>query len=52
MRKAGLEWVHRLRLEPRRLFVRYVVHDIPFWLRLMVASAWARRRYGAVPREP
>lgn len=44
MRKAGLEWVHRLRLEPRRLFVRYVVHDVPFCLRLMASSAATRRR--------
>jgi N-acetylglucosaminyldiphosphoundecaprenol N-acetyl-beta-D-mannosaminyltransferase len=43
MRKAGLEWAHRLRLEPRRLFVRYVVHDVPFCLRLMASSAAARR---------
>ena len=43
MRKAGLEWAHRLRLEPRRLFVRYVVHDVPFCLRLMAASGRARR---------
>ncbi len=44
MRRFGLEWAHRLRLEPRRLFVRYIVHDIPFCLRLLVASAGARRR--------
>jgi N-acetylglucosaminyldiphosphoundecaprenol N-acetyl-beta-D-mannosaminyltransferase len=47
MRKLGLEWVHRLRLEPRRLFVRYIVHDVPFCLRLMAASARARRGSGA-----
>jgi len=42
MTKTGLEWLHRLRLEPRRLFVRYIVHDVPFCLRLMAASARAR----------
>jgi N-acetylglucosaminyldiphosphoundecaprenol N-acetyl-beta-D-mannosaminyltransferase len=51
MRKVGLEWVHRLRLEPRRLFVRYVVHDVPFCLRLMAASARARRGARTAGRE-
>jgi N-acetylglucosaminyldiphosphoundecaprenol N-acetyl-beta-D-mannosaminyltransferase len=46
MRRSGLEWAHRLRLEPRRLFVRYVVHDVPFCWRLMAASARARRGAG------
>ncbi len=51
MRKAGLEWAHRLRLEPRRLFVRYVVHDVPFCLRLMAASGRARRGARTARRE-
>jgi len=34
MRKAGLEWVHRLLQDPRRLAKRYLVDDIPFVLRL------------------
>src|SRR5262249_757978 len=42
MRKNGLEWVHRLRLEPRRLFERYIVHDIPFAVRLLATSAIER----------
>ncbi|MGH9306026.1 MAG: WecB/TagA/CpsF family glycosyltransferase [Acidimicrobiales bacterium] len=42
MGNAGLEWLHRLRLEPRRLFRRYVIQDAPFTLRLLVVSA--RRR--------
>ncbi len=41
MRRSGLEWLHRLRLEPRRLFRRYIVHDLPFALRLLAASALA-----------
>ena len=47
MRRSGLEWVHRLGLEPRRLFRRYVVDDLPFAFRLLVTSALAglgRRR--------
>ena len=46
MRRAGLEWLHRLRLEPRRLAGRYLVRDVPFALRLMWVSArvGSRRR--------
>ncbi len=39
MRRAGLEWLHRLRLEPRRLFRRYIIDDGPFALRLLAVSA-------------
>jgi N-acetylglucosaminyldiphosphoundecaprenol N-acetyl-beta-D-mannosaminyltransferase len=42
MRRAGLEWLHRLRLEPRRLFRRYVLEDAPFALRLLSASLSTR----------
>lgn len=49
MRKTGLEWAHRLRLEPRRLFQRYIVHDVPFALRLLAYSGLARL---AAPRTP
>jgi N-acetylglucosaminyldiphosphoundecaprenol N-acetyl-beta-D-mannosaminyltransferase len=30
MHDSGLEWLHRLRCEPRRLFHRYVVDGLPF----------------------
>lgn len=31
--KAGLEWMYRLLLEPKRLWKRYIVNDMPFlWL--------------------
>lgn len=46
MRKSGLEWVHRMVLEPQRLFKRYVVHDFPFALRLFSNSLryrWSER---------
>jgi exopolysaccharide biosynthesis WecB/TagA/CpsF family protein len=39
MRSLGLEWVHRLAQEPGRLFKRYVVHGIPFAVRLLTAAA-------------
>ena len=38
LQRLGLEWLHRLCHEPRRLFRRYVVQDLPFSLRLF---AWA-----------
>jgi N-acetylglucosaminyldiphosphoundecaprenol N-acetyl-beta-D-mannosaminyltransferase len=38
LQRLGLEWLHRLVHEPRRLFRRYVVHGLPFGVRLL---AWA-----------
>ena len=38
LQRLGLEWMHRLWHEPRRLFRRYVVQGFPFGLRLF---AWA-----------
>ncbi len=35
MRRAGLEWAHRMMQEPGRLFQRYVMEDIPFAMRLL-----------------
>jgi N-acetylglucosaminyldiphosphoundecaprenol N-acetyl-beta-D-mannosaminyltransferase len=34
MQRAGLEWVHRLMQEPRRLFRRYLVDGLPFAARM------------------
>lgn len=45
MQAAGLEWVHRLAQEPRRLFRRYVVDGLPFAAR-MFANALRGRRAG------
>lgn len=50
MQRAGLEWVFRLMSEPRRLFRRYIIDDLPFaaWLLASCAVARARRaRAGA-----
>jgi N-acetylglucosaminyldiphosphoundecaprenol N-acetyl-beta-D-mannosaminyltransferase len=44
MRRNGLEWMHRLRLEPSRLFGRYVARDAPFAIWMLMASAG--RRFG------
>jgi N-acetylglucosaminyldiphosphoundecaprenol N-acetyl-beta-D-mannosaminyltransferase len=30
MQRMGLEWLHRLTQEPKRLFRRYVLEDLPF----------------------
>jgi N-acetylglucosaminyldiphosphoundecaprenol N-acetyl-beta-D-mannosaminyltransferase len=42
MQAGGLEWMYRLYCEPRRLFRRYVVHDIPFAARLFTRAALRR----------
>lgn len=50
MQRAGLEWVHRLASEPRRLGKRYLWHDAPFGLELIGRSLLervARHRRGA-----
>jgi len=39
--RTGLEWLHRLSQEPRRLFRRYIIDDLPFAARLF---AWAAGR--------
>jgi len=42
VQKSGLEWMHRLVQEPRRLGKRYLIHGFPFAARLFAASAWNR----------
>jgi N-acetylglucosaminyldiphosphoundecaprenol N-acetyl-beta-D-mannosaminyltransferase len=36
----GLEWLHRMCQEPRRLVKRYLVDGVPFAVRLLLSSAW------------
>lgn len=46
MQKSGLEWLHRLLGEPRRLFQRYIIDGIPFAFVLFakaLAGRFARR---------
>jgi N-acetylglucosaminyldiphosphoundecaprenol N-acetyl-beta-D-mannosaminyltransferase len=43
VQRAGLEWVHRLVQEPRRLARRYLVHDAPFALLHLFPRALAER---------
>ncbi len=42
MQNLGLEWLHRLMQEPRRLAKRYLVQGLPFAGRLLVVSTWER----------
>lgn len=37
MQQVGLSWLFRLAHEPRRLFKRYVIHDLPFAGRLLTS---------------
>ena len=39
MQKYGIEWVHRLVQEPRRLFKRYLLVGVPFAARLLSVAA-------------
>jgi N-acetylglucosaminyldiphosphoundecaprenol N-acetyl-beta-D-mannosaminyltransferase len=47
MQRVGLEWVHRLAQEPRRLARRYLVDGIPFLVRVLASAA--RRRATSEP---
>lgn len=49
MQSLGLEWLHRLSREPKRLFRRYVVDDIPFAVTLLIRSALGRPPFGSPP---
>jgi N-acetylglucosaminyldiphosphoundecaprenol N-acetyl-beta-D-mannosaminyltransferase len=50
LQRLGLEWVHRLVLEPRRLAGRYLRDDLPFAVRLLARST-ARRFSSIFPYE-
>jgi exopolysaccharide biosynthesis WecB/TagA/CpsF family protein len=49
MRRAGLEWLYRLKQEPRRLARRYLLDDAPFAIALLGGAAFrgAARALGA-----
>jgi N-acetylglucosaminyldiphosphoundecaprenol N-acetyl-beta-D-mannosaminyltransferase len=42
MQRLGLEWVHRLVKEPRRLARRYLVEDLPYTVALLIRSRRSR----------
>jgi N-acetylglucosaminyldiphosphoundecaprenol N-acetyl-beta-D-mannosaminyltransferase len=53
MQRMGLEWLHRLAQEPRRLGRRYLVHGLPFAARLLLHGALSRRlRARELPAAP
>ncbi|HEY7266598.1 MAG TPA: WecB/TagA/CpsF family glycosyltransferase [Solirubrobacterales bacterium] len=49
LQRLGLEWLHRLCHEPRRLFRRYVIQGFPFGLRLLAWAMSQRLRAGRGP---
>lgn len=49
MQKTGLEWVHRLAQEPKRLAHRYLIDDIPFAVSLFAHAFRRRGRRGDLP---
>lgn len=44
LQRLGLEWVHRLLQEPRRLFRRYIIEGVPYGVKLMSSAAITRLR--------
>jgi N-acetylglucosaminyldiphosphoundecaprenol N-acetyl-beta-D-mannosaminyltransferase len=44
MQRTGLEWIHRLAQEPRRLARRYLVEDLPFSFALFAHALRHRHR--------
>jgi exopolysaccharide biosynthesis WecB/TagA/CpsF family protein len=57
MSEVGLEWLYRVICEPRRLWKRYLIHDLPFfWLILqqrlsLYRNPWASE-HSPRPQEP
>jgi N-acetylglucosaminyldiphosphoundecaprenol N-acetyl-beta-D-mannosaminyltransferase len=54
MQRMGLEWLHRLAQEPRRLGRRYLLQGLPFAARLLMHGAVSRvgrGRTGELPAE-
>jgi exopolysaccharide biosynthesis WecB/TagA/CpsF family protein len=52
MRRSGLSWLFRLMNEPQRLFRRYLIHDLPFTLRLLLAAPFRRLTTRELAQEP
>jgi N-acetylglucosaminyldiphosphoundecaprenol N-acetyl-beta-D-mannosaminyltransferase len=46
MQRLGIEWLHRLAQEPRRLARRYLIEGLPFAARLLAGAGFARVRGG------
>ena len=54
MQRFGIEWMHRLGQEPRRLFKRYILVGLPFATRLLsrAAARGLARRFGRTTKRP
>jgi N-acetylglucosaminyldiphosphoundecaprenol N-acetyl-beta-D-mannosaminyltransferase len=50
MRENGIEWLHRLVMEPRRLASRYLGRDLPFAIGMMIGAMLRRSPALAGPR--
>jgi N-acetylglucosaminyldiphosphoundecaprenol N-acetyl-beta-D-mannosaminyltransferase len=46
MQGLGIEWLHRLAQEPRRLGRRYIIEGLPFAARLLTSAMFVRLRRG------
>ncbi|MCL2777456.1 MAG: WecB/TagA/CpsF family glycosyltransferase [Polyangiaceae bacterium] len=42
MQKVGLEWAYRFAQQPRRLFPRYIMRDVPYFAKAAVRTALRR----------
>ena len=42
VQRLGLEWLHRMAQEPKRLYRRYLLHGIPFLVRLLSSALVVR----------
>jgi N-acetylglucosaminyldiphosphoundecaprenol N-acetyl-beta-D-mannosaminyltransferase len=49
LQRLGLEWLHRMAQEPRRLFRRYLLHGIPFLVALLWSALSVRTSQAAPP---
>lgn len=47
MQRLGLEWVHRMAQEPKRLYRRYLLQGIPFLVQLLSSAVAFRLRHAA-----
>jgi N-acetylglucosaminyldiphosphoundecaprenol N-acetyl-beta-D-mannosaminyltransferase len=52
MQRSGLEWSYRLIHEPRRLWRRYIVDDLPMLVRLVVAARRTNRSQHTAMSQP
>jgi N-acetylglucosaminyldiphosphoundecaprenol N-acetyl-beta-D-mannosaminyltransferase len=50
--RVGLEWLHRMIQEPRRLWRRYLLDGLPFAIELMSAALLGRRQRAQLQLEP